>query len=106
MWYIVGETVSLSAGASDKIRLVPPVDMTWKKVHVMATGRCEITKIEIVGVDILVAGVIELDHLKEYGNTFNLPEDISLAKGTEVIFYVKDISGAANTVYIAISGIK
>jgi len=100
---IIGNTVSLSAGGSDTITLTPDVDVRAIAILWNATGRCKVTRIEFpVGVHELLKGSVELDQLDKDSHRFTLPEEVALTKGTDVVFHLTDISGAANEVYIAI----
>jgi len=99
---IVGDTVTLSANASDKISLRSDITVTTRAILWNSTGRCQITRIEFpVGTELL-KGSIELDQLNKETHRFELPETVEIAKGVEVIFHLTDISGASNVVYIAL----
>jgi len=97
----VGGSVSLSAGATGEIVLTFARDGQIIQFFVFSTGRCQITKIEQEGVDVYTTGVLELDHFKKLGNVYDLPEPIGYKANAKFVFSLKDISGAANTVYIA-----
>jgi len=100
---LIGDTVSLSAGASDTITLTPDVDVRVKAILWNSTGRCKVTRIEFpVGVHELLKGSIELDQLNKSTHIFELPEEVPIKGGVDVIFHLTDISGATNDVYIAL----
>jgi len=100
---IIGNTVTLGAGASDTIVLTPDRDMRAKSILWNATGRCKVTRIEFpTGVYELLKGSIELDQLNKDSHVFTLPEEIPIPKGIDIIFHLIDISGATNVVYIAL----
>jgi len=100
---IIGDTVSLSAGASDTITLTPDVDVRVVAILWNATGRCKVARIEFpVGVHELLKGSIELDALDKDSHRFTLPEEVPITKGADVVFHLTDISGATNDVYIAL----
>jgi len=102
---IIGDTVSLGAGASDTITLTPDTDISVTKILWNATGRCQVTRIEFpMGVHELLKGTIELDQLAKDSHIFELPEPIAVSAGVDVVFHLKDISGATNDVYIAMVG--
>jgi len=97
----VGGSASLAAGASGDITLAFARDGDIIQFLVFSTGRCQITKIEQEGVDVYTTGVIEVDQLKKHGNVYDLPEPIGYKANAKFVFSLKDISGAANVVYIA-----
>jgi len=102
---IIGDTVSLSANASDTITLTPDTDISITKIIWNSTGRCKVTRIEFpMGVHELLKGSIELDQLEKSSHVFELPEPITMSAGVDVVFHLKDISGATNDVYIAMMG--
>jgi len=100
---LIGNTVTLGAGASDTITLTPDVDVRVVSTLWHSTGRCKVTRIEFpVGVHELLKGSIELNQLNNSTHIFKLPEEIPLTAGSDVIFHLTDISGASNVVYIAL----
>jgi len=100
---LIGNTVTLSAGASDTIILTPDVDVRVVSILWNSTGRCKVTRIEFpVGVHELLKGSIELDQLNKDSHVFKLPEEIPVGAGSDVVFHLTDISGASNVVYIAL----
>jgi len=100
---LIGNTVSLGAGASDTITLTPDVDVRVKAILWNSTGRCKVTRIEFpVGVHELLKGSIELDQLNRDSHRFTLPEEVPIKAGSDVVFHLTDISGATNVVYIAL----
>jgi len=102
---IIGDTVTISAGASDTISLTPDTDISITKILWNSSGRCKVTRIEFpVGVHELLKGSIELDQLAKDSHVFELPEAIEVKAGLDVVFHLTDISGASNVVYIAMAG--
>jgi len=98
----VGGTVTLSAGASGDIVLVYARDANIVEFLVNSTGRCEVTKIEQEGVDVYTTGTLELDQLKKQGNVYVLPEALTYKANAKLVFSLRDISGASNTVYVCV----
>jgi len=99
---LIGDTVTLSAGASDIITLRSDVDVSATAILWNSTGRCRVTRIEFpAGVELL-KGSLELDQLNRDSRRYILPEAVSLSAGVEVRFHLTDISGASNVVYIAL----
>jgi len=96
----VGGTVTLSAGGTGDVVLVYARDTNIVEFLVNSTGRCEITKIEQEGVEVYTTGVLELDQLKKQGNVYVLPEAIGYRANAKLVFSLRDISGASNTVYV------
>jgi len=96
----VGGTVTLSAGGTGDVILTYARDANIVEFLVNSTGRCEVTRIEQEGVDVYTTGVLELDQLKKQGNVYTLPEAISYRANAKLVFSLRDISGASNTVYV------
>jgi len=99
---LIGDTVTLSAGASDTITLTPDTDVTCKAIIWNTTGRCKITRIEFPTPTELVKGSLELHQLQRDSGVYKLPEDVPIGKGQDCVFHITDISGASNVVYIAL----
>jgi len=99
---LIGDTVTLSAGASDIITLRSDIDVSAKAILWNSSGRCKITRLEFpAGVELL-KGSLELEQLNKDSHRYVLPEAISLSAGVEVRFHLTDISGASNVVYVAL----
>ena len=98
----ISDYVTLSANGEDTIKLKYDTAFRFRKILAYGTGAFQITKIEIEGQRPFLAGTLHSEQLKERGNTIELPEDIHVPANKEIIFYVKDISGAENTVYIGV----
>jgi len=100
---IKGGKVTLSANASDILEFETDVDVSVLQVAVASTGAFEITRIEKFGdKDEALDGVLHSEQLKQYGNFWLPPEPVPFRVGRKIIFYVTDISGATNTVYIGL----
>jgi len=104
--YFEGGSASLGADGSGSIRIRASVDGEVTQILVNGTGRCEITDIDISGYEDIFDGVVELVQLQREGSVYDLPETIPISKGTDVVFSLTDISGAANDVYIALRLVK
>jgi len=99
---LIGDTVTLSANASDTISLTPDVDVTCTAILWNATGRCKVTRIEFPTPVELLKGSIELDQLQRDSGVYKLPEATAIGSKQDVVFHLTDISGASNIVYIAL----
>jgi len=100
--FFLGGAVTLAAGATAELKLRIKVEGVITGIFVNSTGRCEISNIELGGYRDIFEGAMELEHFKVYGNYYPLKEPIPVTAGQDVIFAVKDLSGATNVVYIAL----
>ncbi|MCS7369071.1 MAG: hypothetical protein NDF57_05115 [archaeon GBS-70-058] len=100
--FLMGGSVTLSANTSGELKLRAKISGTITGIFVNSSGRCEISNIEIGGYRDIFEGAMEVDQLKVYGNYYPLKEPIPITVGQDIIFALKDISGASNTVYIAL----
>lgn len=99
---LIGDDVTLSASGTGTIRLRTPTSGKITKFLVNSTGRAKITNIEISGVKDFFNGELEIEQLKEYGNTYHLPEPLDFPSGSDLIVNLTDLSGASNTVFFAV----
>jgi len=104
--YILADKVSLTAGGTGEIILVPDVDIRFNLISITSTGRVEVNHIEIIGVRTLLKGKTEANAFHREGNVMILPEPVTLSKGSELKFSLLDISGATNDVYITIYAVS
>jgi len=100
--YFLGGSIDLAANGSGELKLRAPIPLTVTGIFVNSTGRCEITNIDIPGLKDVFEGSMEVDHFKVYGNYYPLKEPVAIGGGQYVVFALKDISGAANKIYIAL----
>ena len=101
----IGDTVSLSANASDTIKLRTERDCKIINISITSTGRVEINKIEQVEVAIYLSGKIEAENLKNADKVYTLQQPWIWSKGIDLVISLTDISAAANKVYVAVETI-
>jgi len=100
---IKGGKVTVEATKSGTIEFETDVDVSVLQVAATSTGAFEITRIEKFGdKDEALNGVLHSEQLKQYGNFWLPPEPVPFRVGRKIVFYVTDISGAANTIYISL----
>jgi len=68
-----------------------------------STGRFEVSKIENEAGESYLAGVVDSEGLKALLNNW-LKEEKTIPRGRKIIFSLRDLSGAANDVYIGFYG--
>jgi len=77
--------------------------MSVHQVSIQSTGYVEITRIENLGErDETLKEVLHSEQLKQYGNFWIPPEPQPFVPGRKIKIHLKDVSGAENTVYIAL----
>jgi len=100
---IKGGKVTVEATKSGMIEFETDVNVSVLQIAVTSTGAFEITRIENLGdKEETLDGVLHSDQLKQHGNFWLPPEPVPFIVGRKIRFYVTDISGAANTIYIGL----
>ena len=96
----IGATVTLGANTSDTIRLRTERPAKIVAIGFSNTGRCNITKLEQVEIEVYLSGVIEVDNLVTNGMVYKLAEPWNWQKGVDLVIALTDISGASNVVTV------
>lgn len=98
--FFIGGKTTLDANSTGEIRIRIPVSGRVTHIHIYNDGLCEVTNVEVAGKPDIFDGVAVLDQFKERGNIYELKEPLSVENGTDIVFSLKDLSGASNKVYI------
>ncbi len=101
----IGDSVTLSGGTSGTLRLRTERPALVVALGFSNTGRCNITKIEQVEIEIYLSGAIEVDNLVTEGMIYRLAEPWHWQKGIDLVFSLTDISGASNEVTLLVETI-
>ena len=108
MNYIIGDTVTVASGASDTLTLTATRDMKVTKIGFDATGIFKITNSDLQGLDDFLAASTAAPilgrALSDNGVPLVLDEPLVIPKGTSLTFAVTDLSGAENTIGVALIG--
>lgn len=104
-WHVLGQKKALTANATETIELETLTDFEARLLVVAATGTFEVTEVEDQGGLDFLADVVHSSQLIDVGRR-DLSPPLKLAARTKLRWTVKDLSGLANTVYIALVGDK
>jgi len=106
--YIIGDVVVLTSGSSDTLTITVTRDMKVTKIGFDSTGIFKITNSDLQGLDDFCAASAAQPilgrALSDNGVPLVLDEPLDIPKGTSLTFAVTDLSGAENTIGVALIG--
>jgi len=100
--FILSGKASLTAGGEGEISIKSPLVGGILAIGADGKGKFEIFEMEIVGQPDFFEGEVTSESIKNRKNTLELPEPLSIDKGQTFRAKVKDLSGAANDVYVTL----